>query len=196
MQNALGITKPTLETFHAQNDTLLNCALKYCHVMECVYRRVLDWWPDLLDCLVRNACLHFAYHCYTHTHTSVYSHVFIAVASYRLPTADVHLPLGSRTIPVPHLPASNSNSAQRVSLISSLLPHQPTTELWVWVILRPTVSRPVFLDFKPLLYHLGTDRVENTVHVAVQLLPWKHVCLCIRYLAATVVLLLIFSVVP
>jgi hypothetical protein len=39
----------------------------------------------------------------------------LAVARWRLPTADVPLPLGSRTVPVPQLPASHSNSSQRLN---------------------------------------------------------------------------------
>jgi hypothetical protein len=34
-----------------------------------------------------------------HTHTSIHNHSFTAVACSRLPTADVPLPLGSRTVP-------------------------------------------------------------------------------------------------
>jgi hypothetical protein len=74
--------------------------------------------------------------------------------------ADVHLTLGSRTIPVPQLPVSNSNSSQGLNC-SSPLTHSLTNKLtplhstalqyvnwvwvWVWVMLRPTVSRPVWL---------------------------------------------------
>jgi hypothetical protein len=67
--------------------------------------------------------------------------------------ADVPFPLGSRTIPMSQLPASNSNSSQVLNCRNRLsLTHQPTrstplTEL-VKVILRLTVSRPVFLGIK------------------------------------------------
>jgi hypothetical protein len=46
----------------------------------------------------------------------------------RLPTADVPLPLGSRTIAVPQLPASNSNSSQGLNR-SSPLTHSLTNQL-------------------------------------------------------------------
>jgi hypothetical protein len=48
------------------------------------------------------------------------------VARQRFSTADVPLTMGSRTIPVPKLPASNSNDFQRLNLSSSLT-QQPTT---------------------------------------------------------------------
>jgi hypothetical protein len=48
------------------------------------------------------------------------------VVWYRLPTMDVPLPLFSRTIPVPQLPASHSNSSHGLNCSSSLTAHQPT----------------------------------------------------------------------
>jgi hypothetical protein len=55
------------------------------------------------------------------------------VARQRLPTADIPLTLGSRTIPVLHLPASNSNSSQRLnySSLTNSLTHQPTLHFLV-----------------------------------------------------------------
>jgi hypothetical protein len=47
------------------------------------------------------------------------------VAWKRLSTADVSLPLGSRTIPMPQLPASN-NSSQRLNCSSHLIAHRHT----------------------------------------------------------------------
>jgi hypothetical protein len=53
----------------------------------------------------------------------------LAVAWQRLPTVDVSLPLGSRTVPVPQVPASQSNNSEQLNpsgyLIKSLT-HQPT----------------------------------------------------------------------
>jgi hypothetical protein len=43
--------------------------------------------------------LHFTNHCYTHRHTIVHSNVLTAVAWWRLPTADIHFRLRSRTGP-------------------------------------------------------------------------------------------------
>jgi hypothetical protein len=56
------------------------------------------WFHDWIYWTFRySAWLHFTVRCYTHT--SVHSHVFTAVAWYRLPTADIRLSLGSRTVP-------------------------------------------------------------------------------------------------
>jgi hypothetical protein len=40
------------------------------------YRRLLGWWPDLLDSLTQRVTTLYS----TLLHTNVYSHVFIAVA--------------------------------------------------------------------------------------------------------------------
>jgi hypothetical protein len=47
------------------------------------------------------------------------------VAWWRLPTADVPLTLGSRTIPMPELPASHSHSSQRLNRSSPLTDCSP-----------------------------------------------------------------------
>jgi hypothetical protein len=64
--------------------------------MECDYGRCLDLWPDLLDSLIQRVTT--VYSSLLHTHTSVHTHVFTAVAWQRLPYVDVPLPLGSRTV--------------------------------------------------------------------------------------------------
>jgi hypothetical protein len=51
------------------------------------------------------------------------------VAWELLPTADVPLTLGFRTIPVPQLPASNSNGSQGLNLSSSLTNRLLTNQL-------------------------------------------------------------------
>jgi hypothetical protein len=83
---------------------------------------------------------------------------------------DVPLTLGSRIVPVPQLPPSNSNSSQRLNcsslthqLFTSLhstsrlaaISHQPPT------LLTDSNSTDQTLDL-PYLKHLGTDHVENT----------------------------------
>jgi hypothetical protein len=57
------------------------------------------------------------------THASVHSYVFIAIACSRLPTADVPLPLGSRIITLPQLPASHSNGWQQLTPAVNWLIH-------------------------------------------------------------------------
>jgi hypothetical protein len=78
---------------------ILTCVLgrKYCHVYECDYRRGLDWWPDLLHPLIQRVTT--LYKSLLHTHTSVHSHVFTSRCSVAVSTAEVPLPLGSRTVP-------------------------------------------------------------------------------------------------
>jgi hypothetical protein len=62
---------------------------------------VLDWWSDLFDSLMRNMWLHPTVYCYTYTYTHIgaQSRVFSAVAWQQLPTGEVLIPLGSRTVP-------------------------------------------------------------------------------------------------
>jgi hypothetical protein len=60
------------------------------------YRRGFDWRPDLLHTLLQRVTT--LYNSLLHTHTSVHIQVFTAVVWQRLPTADVPLTLGSRTV--------------------------------------------------------------------------------------------------
>jgi Trk-type K+ transport system membrane component len=68
------------------------------------------WLRFTIHCLTHTS-IHT--HAQTHTYTSVHSHVFVAVA-------DIPLPLCSQNIPVPQLPASNSNSSQGLNGSSPL----------------------------------------------------------------------------
>jgi hypothetical protein len=113
-----------------------------------------------------------------HTLKSSQPAVSSPVLSWRFPTADISLPLGSRTVPLPQVPASNSNSSQglnRCSPLTNLLTnhftpfpgwrplatisHQPfilptdvarlSFKCWILsLVLRLTVSRPVYLGIK------------------------------------------------
>jgi hypothetical protein len=49
---------------------------------ECDYRRVFDWWPELLEFFIQRVTKFYSslIYTHTHTHTSVHSHVFTAVA--------------------------------------------------------------------------------------------------------------------
>jgi hypothetical protein len=78
----------------------------YCHVMELVQKGfgLMIGFIGLID-TVRDCTLQF-----TVIHTSVHSHVFTS----RHLVAASNLPLGSRTIPLPQLPGSNTNSSDSV----------------------------------------------------------------------------------
>jgi hypothetical protein len=98
--------------------------------------------------------LHFT----VHTHTSVHSNVFTIVAWWRLPNADVTLPLGSRSYQLLRATAQNDGTAA-VLLIHS---HSPTiSSLTDWlksqrviVTLRLAVYRQTLrLGTKPLEEH-------------------------------------------
>jgi hypothetical protein len=56
----------------------------------------------------------------THTNTSVHNYLFTAVVWSRLPTEEVPLAVGFRTVPMPQLHAFKSNSSQRLNRSSSL----------------------------------------------------------------------------
>jgi hypothetical protein len=152
------------------------------------YRRGLDWQSDLWDCLIQRDYVllftishththtHTHTRTHTHTHTSFHSHVFtshclVAVSNGgRSPSS--WFPKCSR----PQLPASHSNSSQKLNPSSPLtnsLTYQPTNLLTHWLVLF-TTSR-----HRPHRKHLSS--------VAVQLLPWRHACLRSRYLATAVI---------
>jgi hypothetical protein len=82
------------------------------------------YWP----LLTHNSWVHFTNHCQTQTSVLSLLQSPLAVAWYRLPTADVTLTLGSRTVPMPQLPASQSNSSKRLNC-SSVLTHSLTHSL-------------------------------------------------------------------
>jgi hypothetical protein len=76
---------------------MLQYAYSYCHVYECGYWRVLDWWSDLLDFFIQRMTTLYTSLLHTHTMSTITS--LPAVARYRLSTEDVSLLLSSRTIP-------------------------------------------------------------------------------------------------
>jgi hypothetical protein len=122
-----------------------------CHVYLCDYRRVLDWWLDLLYSLIQ--CVTTLYssplhtHTHTHTHTSVHSHVFTRHCSVASSTADIPLSLGSRTIPgLSYQFLTATAPTQQLNLSSSLA--NSLTELTncpAYNILAQTTKKTPFL---------------------------------------------------
>jgi hypothetical protein len=108
------------------------------------------------------------------TYTSVRSHVFIFVASSRLPTADVSFPLGSRM--VPGLSYQFLTATAQYDWTPAVLSNSLTNQLnWL------TNS-----SLTVLISRHGPVRKHRS-SVAVQLLPRKHTCLRSRYLITAVV---------
>jgi hypothetical protein len=124
--------------------------------------------------LIHRTCLSTLYNSLQHALSSQPAVSSPVVVWQRLPTTDVPLPLCSRTIPVPQLPASNSNSSQRLNR-SSPLTHSLTNQLTSLHSLTPklmamlhqtpalltAVSRLLSIGSWPSLYRFGTDRTEN-----------------------------------
>jgi hypothetical protein len=79
--------------------------------MECDYRRVLDWWWDLLDSLMQCVTTLYNYH-YTHT-SSVHSHAFSDCCLVEASNGGCSPYSVFPNCPWRQLPASHSNSSQR-----------------------------------------------------------------------------------
>jgi hypothetical protein len=85
------------------------------------YRRVLDWWSDLFDALIQHMTTRYNSLLYTqtqHTHKHTLMSIVtssLAVARWRLPTAEVPLRLCSRTAP-----ASASRFSQQQLITTEL----------------------------------------------------------------------------
>jgi hypothetical protein len=109
-----------------------------------------------------------------------------------LPMADIPLALGSRTVPLSQLPASNSNSSQwlncSITLIDSLTKQLLFTSLTDW--LTDCSSQLV-----PLITTWTTQKTPFLI-VVVQLLPWEQICLRSCYSVTAVVYLLISQSLP
>jgi hypothetical protein len=88
------------------------------------YRRVLDRRSDLLDSLIESVTTFYTslLHTYTHiyTHSSIHSHVFTSSCSVAASNGGRSPFSGFPNSPRPKLPASNSNSTQRLNRSSSL----------------------------------------------------------------------------
>jgi hypothetical protein len=114
--------------------------LTCCHVIECDYRLVLDWWLSLLYTMQQ--CMTKLYSSLLHTHWCPqsrrhYSCLVAASNGRRSPSS------GFPNCPQPQLPDSNSNSLQLPESQESSNSMQQLTGSY--------------------LQHLGTDRIENTV---------------------------------
>jgi hypothetical protein len=102
----------------------------YCHVILCSVTKDGFWIDDRIYWTVwHSAWLHFRVHYYTHTRTTVHSHVFASrclVAAFnggRFPTS------GLPNCPRPQIPACHNNSLQwlnRSSHLTHWLTHHPS----------------------------------------------------------------------
>jgi hypothetical protein len=90
--------------------------------------------------------------------------VSLPVFWLRLPTEDVPLSLGSRTIPVPQLPASNRHSSQELN---------PSCYLF-----NSSTNSADRLTHSPAYNIRHGPHRKHFSSVSVQLLPWK--CACLR----------------
>jgi hypothetical protein len=86
------------------------------HVMECDYRRVLDWWSDLLNSLIQRVTTLSS--SVLHTHALVFI-VFTSRCSVAASNGRRSPSSGFPNCPWPQLPASHSNSSQWPDLSSS-----------------------------------------------------------------------------
>jgi hypothetical protein len=96
------------KTVHA-----LDSAVGYIVTWQSDYRRVLDWWPDLLDSLIQRVTT--LYNSLLHRQNSVRSHVFAsrflvaASSGRRFPSS------GFPNSPLPQIPDCKSDSSQRLN---------------------------------------------------------------------------------
>jgi hypothetical protein len=86
----------------------------------------------------------------------------------RFSTADVSLPRGSRTVPVPQLLASNSNGSRGLNR-GSTLTHSPTNSLHSTVLIA--------LQSTHSLCTLGKDRKENTASNSSSIVACVYTCM-------------------
>jgi hypothetical protein len=157
--------------------------LIYC--FECDYRRVLDWWSHLFYFLIQrvttlySSLLHTQIHTHTQTHTTVFSSRCSVAASNSGQPPSSGFPNYVR----PQLPASHSNSSQRLH-ISSSLTHSLTNQLLF------TSLNSARLHFTYWLAYNISARIAKRapfLGCCIQLLPWEHACLRSRYLVMAVV---------
>jgi hypothetical protein len=125
--------KPPVNQLSIQTSCLVTNMWQYIVThMECDYRQVLDWWLDLLDTLewmtiIYCTLLHTHPHrhrhvrTHTHTHTHVHSYVFLSWCLIAASNSGHSRDSGFPNYPRPQLPASDSNSSQKLNLSSSLI---------------------------------------------------------------------------
>jgi hypothetical protein len=115
------------------------------------------------------AWLHFTVNCYTHahTHTSVQSYVFTSRCSVAAPNGERSRCFGFPNYPTPQLPASDSNSSQRLNLSSSLT-NSPTNQLNSLTLINCST-------------YIGMDRTENTVPLLLFMVRCRSTghCVCL-----------------
>jgi hypothetical protein len=59
----------------------------YSHVYDCEYRRVLDWWLDLLESLTQRVKWLYNSPLLTHTHTHTHTHTLVSTVMFSLAVA-------------------------------------------------------------------------------------------------------------
>jgi hypothetical protein len=90
-------------------------------------RRVLDLWSDLLDSLIQLVTT--LYNSLLHAHTNVHSHFFTSHCSVAASNGRRYPSSGFPNYPRRQLPASLSNSSQRLNLSSPLTNPDTLTQL-------------------------------------------------------------------
>jgi hypothetical protein len=137
------------------------------------------WIDDPIYWKLRyNSWLHFTFHYYIHT--SAHSHVFTSRCFVAASKGRRYPSSGFPNCLRPQLPASHSNSSQRLnssSYITNSLTHQPTH----WFSPLTNCNLQVVL----LITSWHGQRRKHRSSFVVQLLPSKHACLLSRYLAKT-----------
>jgi hypothetical protein len=98
-------------TCDSWNSCTVVCSKNDITCMECDYRRVLDWWSDILDSLVQRVTIHY----YTRTYTGVHRHVFTSRCSVAASNGG-RSPSGFPHYPQPQLPTAHNDCISADSL--------------------------------------------------------------------------------
>jgi hypothetical protein len=105
------------------------------------YRRVLDWWSDLLDSLIQRVITLYSSLLHTHAHINDNSHVFSSRYVVAVSNSGRYPSFGFPSCPRAQLPGTHSTSSLQ---------------------LNPSGYKTATSNLSSL-EHLGTDHIENTV---------------------------------